>query len=385
MRRRIPQLGTKFYDIDAGLHTMVVQAGQDIQSALDSVAITGGKVFLKNGFHSVSSNITMYSNVIIEGETTFGTIIDFGGGPYSFIIQGSTAYETGTVSVTKGSTIVVGSGTTWDNSMIGEYVLIDGDYYYISDINTTSQQLILSSGFSGQTQSGLSYTITNPINGVGVRNLTVQNSSAQLFIVKYYFLVLFENVDCGFADIGFDVQNGTGLLLVRVDIGNMRIGLYFNKSFAYSLDNFFVYNCSSNGIEASNGGDSTILNFGVSNCGGKGIKMVNESKVGFLSFTISDNTSDGVELNAGCSKHSFIGGVIESNGASGIKITATSDNNIVNSVQIMDNVSYGIQIANANCDNNIIVSNILSNNTAGSVSNSGTGTKIRSNIGVSDN
>jgi hypothetical protein len=51
MKRSIPQLGTRFHDIDAGLNTTVVQPGQNIQDALDSVALTGGKVFLKNGVH----------------------------------------------------------------------------------------------------------------------------------------------------------------------------------------------------------------------------------------------------------------------------------------------------------------------------------------------
>lgn len=70
-------------------------------------------------------------------------------------------YETGTISVTKNSRTVTGSGTTWTDSMKEGYVLLNGRDYKISEIvNSTS--LKLTSPFDKDTASGASYKIIFP-------------------------------------------------------------------------------------------------------------------------------------------------------------------------------------------------------------------------------
>ncbi len=53
---------------------------------------------------------------------------------------------------------------------------------------------------------------------------------------------------------------------------------------------------------------------------------------------------------------------------------------------IRGNSAYGINIASASCDENLILGNTgLTTNSSGSYANSGTTTLIRSNPGVADN
>ena len=59
-------------------------------------------------------------------------------------------------------------------------------------------------------------------------------------------------------------------------------------------------------------------------------------------------------------------------------------NFIINANNIYDNTGNAVTIATAACDNNLIIGNILESN-GGTVVDSGTGTLIRSNIGVADN
>lgn len=55
--------------------TIIVKAGESIQSAIDSLPSTGGKIILAAGTHSVTSKLTCNKNVIFEGMGA-GTIIN---------------------------------------------------------------------------------------------------------------------------------------------------------------------------------------------------------------------------------------------------------------------------------------------------------------------
>lgn len=70
-------------------------------------------------------------------------------------------YETGTVTVTQNSTVVTGSGTTWDDSMKVGYIEIDNCRYKIQRIaSTTSIKLV--APYPEATESGKSYKVIFP-------------------------------------------------------------------------------------------------------------------------------------------------------------------------------------------------------------------------------
>lgn len=74
-----------------------------------------------------------------------------------------TQYTTGTITVTNGSAVVTGSGTTFTASMVGRYfqpsgTLDDGLWYKVSSVSTGTS-LTLENNYQGTTQSGQTYVI----------------------------------------------------------------------------------------------------------------------------------------------------------------------------------------------------------------------------------
>ena len=69
-------------------------------------------------------------------------------------------YSTGTVLVTKGSTTVTGSGTTFTSAMVGRKFLVDGDgVAYKVDSYTSATVIVLETEYRGATNSAASYYI----------------------------------------------------------------------------------------------------------------------------------------------------------------------------------------------------------------------------------
>ena len=69
-------------------------------------------------------------------------------------------YDTGTITVTNGSTTVTGSGTTFTSGMVGRKFKTDGfeEIYTISAF-VSATEITLDNNFNGDTDSGVSYEI----------------------------------------------------------------------------------------------------------------------------------------------------------------------------------------------------------------------------------
>lgn len=80
---------------------------------------------------------------------------------YNRVFKDMTAldYNTGTVTVTNGSTTITGVATVWTSAMIGRYFnSVDGQWYRISDV-TSPTVAVLETVYAGTTTSGASYVI----------------------------------------------------------------------------------------------------------------------------------------------------------------------------------------------------------------------------------
>lgn len=373
----------KFTKAQLGQNIIVVRPGEDIQNAINQIHDTnGGRVFLRNGEHYVNNDLIMYSNITLEGEGIYSTIIDFGSQAHSLRIEGNDAYDTGTVSVTQGGTIVTGSGTAWTEDMVGQSIALDGDYYDISAVNSATE-LVIETAFAGLTQVGLTYFIATVTEGVGMKSLTIQNSSTYLVKINYSYFVRFDLVSLVGGDRGLEIKNSITSEAFDWEVYDCNIGVYLENCWAYTFETFYIFNCVGNGVELITGGDATLYNFGVSKCA-VGMQLTDTEGLALVSFTVDSNSSHGIEFVSGCGDNNFEGGWIKDNGGEGIKLTSTSDANVFISNQIRDNSLCGVNIAAADCDNNIILGNIFSGNDSGQVSDIGTGTLIRSNVGVAD-
>lgn len=373
---------------EMGYRIFSVSPGQDIQKTIDRCAAAGGgKVFLKNGAHYPAADIILKQDVIIEGETSGGTIIDFGGSPYSIRIEGSDVYATGTASVNLNSVSITGTGTVWTINMVGQQIFLGGGLYNIVSVESSTALTIdfsyTPTGTTGNLVNG-TYTIATTINYPDVRNFTVQNSAAEAFIINYCQVAIIYYINVFNCNYGIK-----GNYLFGVDINEeyfygCNYGIYFTNSDGATFQTSTVQNTViGHGISYVNSGDSTLFNFSAVNSGGNGINFDGAFNTSIIAGTVSGNTGKGIEMNATSS--CVLNNITASfNGSDGVKFTANCDNNFITNCLNSGNTGYGINIANANCDTNIILGNNIYSNTAGQVTNSGTNTKIKSNIGVAD-
>lgn len=379
----------EFNESNMGIFQVSVSPGNNIQNAIDMVSKAGGgKVFIRNGTHLLNYDLVLSSNIILEGETPFGAILDFQNQNHSITAYGSDTYSTGTVSVTIGTTTVTGSGTNWKQVMVGRSIFLGGIWYGIVSVDTPTQITIDSQYTSTGTYgnlSGASYTIATLNNGCILRNFVVQNADYALDVQYCLYMVVdyFNIYSCNY----FINSNYLGGMTLNNSGGiGCNYGIYVNNSTSFSILSTSVYNSVlGDGINFQNSGDSTIFNVSASNNAGNGITLNNAWNSAYISLSVNDNTAKGVEMVSNANDNSFNNIAISGNGSDGIKLTATSSRNYFSVNSVISNGGYGINVANSNCNNNIILGNNFASNTSGQSHDLGTGTKIRSNIGVADN
>lgn len=113
----------------------------------------------------------------------------------SFTSPSITAYTTGTVSITKYSKTLTGSGTSWvGNVQHGDLVGINnstGLYKVNRVLSNTSIEL--QDTFTGDNVSGIPYGIFTPMRSVVFENITFENFREPYFKMGYFSSITFRN------------------------------------------------------------------------------------------------------------------------------------------------------------------------------------------------
>jgi hypothetical protein len=355
----------------------------NLQPALDAlVLIGGGTIALVPATYNVTTSFTIPSNITIDGN---GATIDFGGGAYQFSAVGTNAYSTGTLSVNLNSTSVTGSGTTWTAGMVGQSILI-GDFWYTISARSSNTAITLSSPFIGTNVSGVTYVIATTVSGINLKNLTLQNSSTTLINFRYVDGFTMDNMFLTSAPLalnGQDSANVNGFNNSSID--TCTAGIVYNNVPNSQIVNTGISNITGGtAVDLTKVSNATFSVFFLQNITGVGLKLTNCYNMDVSSFAIQGCTSNGVELISGNSDMDVSGGYITACGGDGLKLTASSNRIEMLENNIINNTGYGINIANANDNNDVIVGNSFSNNTAGNLNDSGTNTKVRGNQNVAD-
>lgn len=366
-----------------------LNVGQDIQFAIEEVNRNGGgSVFLNPGTYKPTDHIYVYSGMNLEGSNPSNTIIDFGGGPYSIKVVGTDAYTTGTISVAEGATAVTGSGTVWTTDMIGQSICLEGLFYTIADVISTTS-LTIESGFISTSGDGdlvgENYAIATTINTARISGITIQNSTAPAIELKYTDVFLCNEVfifECQYgilAEFSSTITKSNGVTAL------CSYGYYLSNCDGFSILSDYSSDMTvGDGMRCTNSGDATIFNSSFSSCAGNGLTFDGGYNTGILSFACIGNAGKGIDMLANTNDMQIFGAVISNNGSDGVKLTATSDTNQITGMTIKNNGGYGINIAASTCDNNLVANNIFANNSTAAGTDSGTGTLIRSNVGLAD-
>lgn len=371
--------------LDVAGFTRQVGSGSELQDAINALSRgNGGVVHLRAGTFNLETNITVPSNITLEGEGA-ATIIDFGGGPYQFQVVGSDNYSTGTVSITRDTTTVTGAGgAAFTQAMVGRFILLQEFWYEITAV-TDSTHLTIGVNFSGTTLSGATYVLANIISGVSFRNFVVQNSSIALIKDQYTDASVYSGLIFDDGLVAMDCDDSSGLFIDTAYILNCGTGITQNNTeFSYLYNTTCVNITSGGGVSWTDVHNSAIQVFTVQNCIGNGLTLTDCGNIGMSISSLKEITGKGIECVSTVRDFGIENILVAFCSSDGIKLTATTDGCQIIGSQINNNTGFGVNIAASTCDNNVISGNTFENNTAGAVSNSGTGTVIRGNAGVAD-
>lgn len=363
-----------------------VAVGDNIQTAIDAVnAAGGGVVVLQNGTHTPGQDLTLYSKITLQGQNGDSAIIDFASGSYQIKAIGSGAYVTGTVTVANNGTTVTGSGTSWTgNVTAGQYIMLAGIWYPITVV-TDNTHLTIGLPFADVALSGAAYTAATILSNVKIFNLTVKNSAVSAIKIKYVNNLFMDDVSCTSSLTGLELDTCSQIGTNNLDmIANYSNYLYTNSHFMTSNGCSSVDALTGNGYTLNGVTNTSISASFVLNSAADGLNVTSCSNMK-IDIVTAENAGSGIEFVSGNNNIIFGPSRVESNGADGVKLTLSSDNIFVQSGFIKGNTGYGVNIVDSSCDNTVITSNNFSGNTTASVNDSGTGTVIRGNVGVSDN
>lgn len=355
-----------------------------IQDAIDTIsAAGGGTLYLEAGTYALIADMLVPSFVAVIG-AGLSTVID-GGGSYGIKSVGSTAYRTGTVAIAYRGQTVVGTGTTFTAAMIGQSILLE-DFWYVITARTDNTHITIDRPYMGEALSAASYVVATTVNTVNLVNFLVQNTSGSCLKFQYANGINIDGVVTASGGIGiegidssfFNILNAAADQCTKgMTFNNVQFGTYFNNN---------TTQCSGNGTEWTTCRNWCIETFTFVDIGGNGMAFTGCGSCDVLDFSVEQVGGIGIVFISNNQEIGVFAGIIKNCVSDGIKLTATSDHiKMGPTLDIRNNGGYGINIAAASCDKNLIMGNDIHDNTAGSATDSGTGTLIRSNLGLADN
>lgn len=228
-------------------------------------------------------------------------------------------------------------------------------------------------------------TLGNEIVSPSLQGITVQNSTTDLVGVDYAINFGTNDLTCRNGLSGINITNTVTANIYGSLQDNCETGLIGTDSILFTLFSSNVTNCTSGGgVVLDNVTNSTSIGCSVDATIGGGYIFTNSSNFGFEDFSITNITGIGIAFSGGGSGIGVIDGFVGTCSEEGMKLDSTSSVEIVANT-ITGNTGYGINISSVSSEDNLIGMNYIKGNTAGAVTDSGTTTLIRSNIGVADN
>ena len=377
---RVPRVGgVVFRDSDIGTRQLVARDGSEIQQRIDEINnLGGGIVFLKNGVYNMSNDITLYSNITLQGETGGGVIIDFQGGSYQVKAEGNGAFSTGTISISDGQTTVTGSGTDWTVELEGRFIFLRDHYYEVSSVDSSTSITVANSYAGTADISGGTYVIANTVDGVSLVDFTVKNSTngnGGIFF-RYTSFPFFSGITTSDCTLGWKVQDSDILTARDFDVIDCENGVVLNQIGLTTLNSFNINDCSvGDALNCSKLVNSEISNFTTNNAAGSAMVFDTCADTGVIDFSAASNSSYGIRF-VNTETFNIIVATISDSGLDGVKFVGNSNFNIINTVNFEENVNYGINVSESACDNNVLVGNTFNGNVSAAVNDLGTGTMI---------
>ena len=347
----------------------------DIESAIDDGAKS---IFVRDGTYTLSEAIDVdQSGIEITGETREGVIINGGSGAYDAFVVTATGFSISNLTIDSVGDDQIGISTSTAS------ITMDIDRIIFDNCDSA---VVISGDSVTTTISNCTITANYPV-ALGV--FRIQNFGGSSCITRISNCDI--AIDANSLDVG--VKVGTGLLggtdggqmyitncIFTVDAG---IGVEPTVTTMPTLISGCTFNVSGNNtaVKMSAVGKVTECYFnqtGAAAASGQAINLeTRHSEV--LNNTIEAGFFNGIRsISTECR---IMGNRIESCENDGILLTGTgSDNNVIMGNVLLANIGFGLNIDASTQVGNIVVGNVFDTNTAGSISDSGTGTQIGHNV-----
>lgn len=365
-----------------GDYKVVVSPGDDVQKAIDSIGTDGGTVFLTAGTYTLTDNLDIPSNLILEGEGMGVVTLYFSTVDKGIKVQGSDNYSTGTLSINNGSTALVGSGTSWDGNVTTSHKIKLQNFWYDISAVTDDTHITLSAKYLGTNLSGATYDSAVMVENFKLKDFTVYYSGGNGIYINYAYYFYIDDVvasTCG--GDGMNINNSsTFAIRGGMVVDNTSDGLSLTNIDHFTIDILHAYRNGAKGINANTVVDSEYENV-VARNNVDGIYLNTCADSSIYACDLSNNSSQGIE-GVSTNRMSIVSTEFQNNTSDGLKLTSNCDEWRVGGSNFKDNGGYGINVVDSTDDDNNITGNIYSGNTSGKVNDAGTNTRLDTPKGV---
>jgi hypothetical protein len=329
-----------------------------LQESLDRISNGGGGVvYLSPGIYVLYADILIPNNVELRGSARDSVILECG--DFSVRMEGKSVYNTGTVTINLGDTTLVGSGTTWTEDMVGKSVWLNGYFYTITEFTDTTHLEI--TVYDNTNLSGADYAIVDTNNNSKITTLIIQNATNAGVVMKYVNNPVINDITVWYCGTGFDMDYVLYPTILSYTVYNGENGNLNWVEAPYIYYSDFSSSTSGCGLSLTNTNNGVFFNCDYSDNTSYNLYLIDSSYNIITATGLEFGATDSVYIDSGCI---------------GTKLNNIACNN---------NTGYGLVVNSATNENTIITASDFSDNTGGAVSDGGTGTLIRSNIGVADN
>jgi len=353
---------------------ITVETTGNIQTAINTLASTGGMVKLKSGTYVLTDDITIPSNVKLIGNGQTVTLLYFSLQDKGVRASGGSAYSVGTVTISNGTNIVSG-GSNWTTNLTSSHrIRLDNFWYEIYAVSSATT-LVLTTNYTGMDLSGVTYDSAVMTQNFAVEDLSVIYSAGTGIYFNYVYYWFMNRVTvayCGGA--GVDINNSTSSHMAWVNtFDNTGNGDDFNQVDHLETQTLWSLRNGGIGVYGVNVSDTNFTSIlGRNNDDGAYFDGLTDSVI--YASDCSNNTSEGLEL-VNSSDCFIVSSEFQNNGTDGVKLVSDCDRITISGLSVKNNTNWGINIASSTDDNNILAGIAFLDNGSGDVNDQGTNTR----------
>ena len=322
-----------------------------LQAAIDWCNLYGGGViFIKAGTYTLTSDITLYSNIKIEGEDEDTAILDFATGEYQLKAIGTSGTHKKNIEIRD---VTIKRSGKYDGGALA--------LTYCDDCVIENNLFTANKNVYDESTRDIDLTHCQRITIKGNRfesgSMCFAGSSSKYIWIKDNYVTSYTGDDFNF--VSCDHVYFTGNLIKDCDNDDTTDAVVYS----YTAINDSVF---SNNVLIDVQQDAFRFEAGAR------ITISNNVIVGRAGGVFGIYAGD-------VNRIIITGNSIKSMGNSGIYLS-NADRVVISGNGITDNGGFGVEISNAACNDTLVVSNCLYNNTLGTTLDNGTGSLIDHNV-----